>query len=139
MCRPEAELFRVLGVESRLKILDLLKRKGHCCVVEMSEALGITPSAVSQHLRILRSAGLVRSQRKGYWTPYEVDADALDECRQVLSRVCACGCLGRGSAETSGADEAEGTLAELREYERRLWEELRRVRERIGQLNGRER
>jgi DNA-binding transcriptional ArsR family regulator len=44
---------------------------------ELAEALAITPSAVSQHLKILRFAGLVRSERKGYWLPYEVDQSAL--------------------------------------------------------------
>ena len=138
MCRTEAELFRVLGVESRLKILDLLKRKGHCCVNEMSGEIGITASAVSQHLRVLRHAGLVRSERKGYWIPYEVDEDALDQCRRVLEQVCACGCRmgqARGDSAPKPADE---TLADLTTYEARLQEELVRVRERIEALKPKE-
>jgi DNA-binding transcriptional ArsR family regulator len=73
MCRKEAELFKVLGVESRIRIIDLLKQRGPLGVNEMAQTLGITPSAVSQHLKILRLAGLVRNQRKGFWIPYEVD------------------------------------------------------------------
>ncbi|NIA15253.1 MAG: metalloregulator ArsR/SmtB family transcription factor, partial [Nitrospiraceae bacterium] len=70
----QAEFFKVLSVESRIKIIALLKRKGPLGVNELSESLGITPSAVSQHLKVLRYAGLVRSERKGYWLPYEIDA-----------------------------------------------------------------
>src|SRR3989304_8585975 len=102
MCRDQAELFRGLGVEWRLRILRLLKRKGHRCLNEMSGALGITASAVSQHLRVLRHAGLVRSERKGYWIPYEVDAAALEQCRELLSRVCTCGCRANGEVCDAG-------------------------------------
>src|SRR4030067_3753337 len=92
MCRKEAELFKVLGVESRIRIIYLLKQRGPLGVNEMAEVLGITPSAVSQHLKILRHAGLVRNQRKGFWIPYEVDQAALEQCGEVISNVCRCGC-----------------------------------------------
>ncbi|NIN01029.1 MAG: metalloregulator ArsR/SmtB family transcription factor, partial [candidate division Zixibacteria bacterium] len=52
-------------VASRIRIIDLLKQKGPLGVNKMSELLGITPSAVSQHLKILKHAGLVRNERKG--------------------------------------------------------------------------
>jgi DNA-binding transcriptional ArsR family regulator len=106
MCHKEAELFKVLGVESRIRIIDLLKQRGPLYVNELAQILGITPSAVSQHLKILRHAGLVRSQRKGYWIPYEVDQAALEQCGQVISNVCRCGCEGscRVADETTGAE-----------------------------------
>ena len=76
----QAELFKVLSVESRIRIIELLKQRGPLGVGELAELLKITPSAVSQHLKVLRYAGLVRSERKGYWLPYEVDPVALDQC-----------------------------------------------------------
>jgi DNA-binding transcriptional ArsR family regulator len=57
MEKKQAELFKVLGVESRIKILELLKHKGPLGANELSEKLGITPSAVSQHLKSLTHAG----------------------------------------------------------------------------------
>jgi DNA-binding transcriptional ArsR family regulator len=69
----QAELFKILGVETRIRIIELLKQKGPLGANEMSEILGVTPSAVSQHLKILKHAGLVRNERKGYWIPYEID------------------------------------------------------------------
>ena len=134
MCKPEAELFRALGVESRLRIINLLKAKGQCCVNDLSHALGITPSAVSQHLKVLRHCGLVRSERRGYWIPYEVDPDALADCREALSKVCTCGCEGQEAQRTPGQGKAAETLDELKAHEQELRDELEQVRGRIDGL-----
>lgn len=133
MCEKQAELFKVLGVESRIRIIELLKQKGPLGVIEMSETLGITPSAVSQHLKILKHAGLVRSERKGYWMPYDIDPDTLEQCGGLLSEVCNCGCNVRRSC-TPGSCATTGDLDHLREHERRLQEELDEVRSRIRNL-----
>lgn len=75
-----SEIFKVLGVETRVRIIELLKSKGPLGANNIAETLGITPSAVSQHLKILRQAGLVRSERKGYWIPYSINVEALEDC-----------------------------------------------------------
>jgi len=67
-----AETFRVLGAESRLKIL-LALQAGELCVCELSELLGIERSAVSQQLRILRQTRLVRVRRQGKQNFYALD------------------------------------------------------------------
>jgi DNA-binding transcriptional ArsR family regulator len=131
----QAELFKVLSVESRIRIIDLLKQKGPLGVNELSEELGITPSAVSQHLKILRFAGLVRSERKGYWLPYEIDPAALEKCGELISDVCTCGC--QVSCREHGAAKAKDNLAELKKYENELKEELDRVLVQIKQLESR--
>jgi DNA-binding transcriptional ArsR family regulator len=131
MKMTEAELFKALGVDSRLKIINLLKEKGPLGVNELAEALGVTPSAVSQHLKVLRFAGLVHCQRKGYCLPYDVDAEALEECKQVLSDVCTCGCRGSGRGKKRGLRKKEEDVAQLREYERHLKDELEKVQARI--------
>ncbi|OFX17366.1 MAG: hypothetical protein A2Z18_04795 [Armatimonadetes bacterium RBG_16_58_9] len=134
MCGKQAELFKVLGVESRIRIIELLKQNGPLGVIEMSETLGITPSAVSQHLKILKHAGLVRSERKGYWIPYDVDPVTLEQCGGLLSEVCNCGC--RAARWPCEADRcaAASEINHLREYERKLQRELDEVRDRIRNL-----
>lgn len=92
----QAEPFRVLAAKTRFRIIEFLKQKAALCVNEMSKALGISPSAVSQHLKVLEFAGLIRSERKGHWTPNEMDPTALEQCRKLLSRVCTWGCKGSG-------------------------------------------
>ncbi len=130
----QAELFKVLGVESRIRIIDLLKERGPLGVNKMSELLGITPSAVSQHLKVLKHAGLVRNERKGYWIPYQIDPAALGECRDLLSKVCTCGCEGTGRIRDAELNSAKDKVALLRRYERELQRELKKVKAQIREL-----
>ncbi len=134
MERKQAELFKVLGVESRIRIIELLKQKGPLGANEMSETLGITPSAVSQHLKILKHAGLVQDERRGYWIPYEIDPVALEKCGELLSSICTCGCEGTGRFRQAELDEAEDKVALLSKYERELQEELKKVQSQIDEL-----
>lgn len=90
--KESAELFKILAVDKRIEIIELLKKEA-MNVNSMAEALGITSSAVSQHLRVLKSAGLVRDERKGYWIYYSLDRDVLEKCRERLNRICTCGCM----------------------------------------------
>ncbi len=130
----QAELFKVLSVESRIRIIDLLKQKGPLGVNELSKALGITPSAVSQHLKVLRYAGLVRRERKGYWLPYEINADALNQCQELLTEVCTCGCKGTGRVREAELEETKDKLSLLKKYERELKKELDEVQARIREI-----
>lgn len=132
--RDQAEMFKVLGVENRIRILELLKSRGPLGVNELSEALEITPSAVSQHLKILRHAGLVRNERKGYWIPYKVNEEALERCQSLLSKVCSCGCEGTGRIREGELAAAKDKLALLRSWEKELQQQLQKVRCRIEEL-----
>lgn len=91
--KEAAELFKPLSVDKRIEIIELLKKEA-TNVNAIAEALGITQSAVSQHLRLLKGAGLVKDERQGYWIYYSLNRDALEKCRQRLNRICTCGCLG---------------------------------------------
>ena len=130
----QAELFKVLSVESRIKIIDLLKTKGPLGVSELYKSLGITPSAVSQHLKALRYAGMVRSERKGYWLPYEINPSALDQCRELLTEVCTCGCKGTGRVREAELEKADDKLSLLKKYERELKKELKEVQAGIKKI-----
>lgn len=93
--KKASELFKLLSVDKRIEIIELLKKK-EMCVNGIAGALGATQSAISQHLRILKSAGLVNDRKDGYYVYYSLDKDALEACRQRLNRICACGCLEGG-------------------------------------------
>ena len=127
-----ADIFKVLSVETRVNIIELLKARGTAGAKEISEALGITPAAVSQHLKILKHAGLVRSERQGYWIPYAIDAQALENCRELLTEVCSCGCGGTGSFKETDPERSD--LASLEQYARALEQELDAVRQRMRAL-----
>lgn len=91
--KDAAELFKLLSVDKRIDIIERLKKEP-MSVNALAAALGITQSAVSQHLRVLKSAGFVKDERQGYWIYYSLNRDALEKCRQRLNRICTCGCLG---------------------------------------------
>lgn len=127
-----SEMFKVLGVETRVRVVELLKSKGPLGVKNMAEVLGITPAAVSQHLKVLRHAGLVRNERRGYWIPYWIDEEALENCRRMLDEVCTCGCRGKGRVKRQ--EPRRVGLVSLMKYEEELQKKLEDVRERISEI-----
>ena len=129
---PPSEMLRALAVETRVKIIELLKSKGPRGTKSIAELVGLTPAAVSQHLRVLRQAGLVRSERKGYWIPYSIVQEALEDCRKVLNEVCTCGCGGTGKFREK--DLKSSSMELLEKYERELQKELRTVRLRMKEI-----
>ena len=87
----QVEIFKALADPTRLKLVRLLNdcREGVCqggplCVNALAHQLGVTQSAVSQHLRILRQAGLVRGARNGSFMHYSLDKDGLSKYRAAL-------------------------------------------------------
>ncbi len=126
------EVLKALAVETRVKIIDLLKSKGPLGAKNIAEVIGITPAAVSQHLKILRQAGLVRSERKGYWIPYTINEEALENCRQILNDICTCGCRGTGKFKEKELNDSN--LESLKRYEKELRNEVRIVRERVNEI-----
>jgi ArsR family transcriptional regulator len=64
-------LLRALGDDTRFKILQMLAEH-EICVRALAHRIGCSEASVSQHLKILREAGLVRGEKKGYWTHYSL-------------------------------------------------------------------
>lgn len=79
-------IFKAMGDENRFKILEMLLR-GDLCVGALAHRLGISKAAVSQHLRILKEAGLVWDQKHGYWTHYLVNRAALEKLAGTLAKM----------------------------------------------------
>jgi len=127
-----SEIFKVLSVETRVRIIELLKGQGPLGAKDIAATIGITTAAVSQHLRILKQAGLVRSERKGYWIPYSIDEKAMENCRQILTEVCTCGCQGTGKYRESEPERSN--KESLKKYEKELKNELSTVRQRLEEL-----
>ena len=127
-----SEMLKALAVETRVRIIDLLKVKGPLGAKNISGLIGISPAAVSQHLKILRHAGLVRSERKGYWIPYTINEEAMENCRQILNDICTCGCQGTGKFREK--DLKDSSLESLKKYERELRNELRVVQQRVKEI-----
>ena len=93
-----AEIFKALSDPTRLRLVKLLSEQppgecpGECdgrrflCVNALAHRLEVTQSAVSQHLRVLRQAGLVRGERHGSFMHYSLDKDGLEKYRAALRK-----------------------------------------------------
>jgi ArsR family transcriptional regulator len=82
--RQEAErmaaIAKALGDPIRLTLVDVLrKHAGKVCVCELVPLFHLSQPTVSHHLKVLRDAGIVGSEREGIWAYYYVRAGALDE------------------------------------------------------------
>lgn len=80
------ELFHALSDETRLQIIELL-RKGERCVCELTDSLDAAQSRLSFHLRVLRDAGIVRDRKNGRWVYYELDGDAFEEAEMLVAEL----------------------------------------------------
>ena len=75
-----AEVAKALGDPVRLQLVDVLrKHAGKVCVCELVPLFDIKQSTLSHHLKKLRDAGLVGSERQGLWAYYYVHPEALEE------------------------------------------------------------
>lgn len=84
----QASVFSALADPTRLKLVKLLCRQrdpNALCVNALAGFLGVTQSAVSQHLRVLRAIGLVKGERRGYHIHYFTNQDMLEKCRKLTS------------------------------------------------------
>jgi len=77
---------KALADETRLKLISLLLTHD-LCVGALAHRLGISEAAVSQHLQVLRKAGLIKGEKRGYWTHYAVERDILKELADRLRTI----------------------------------------------------
>ncbi|MFI9504136.1 ArsR/SmtB family transcription factor [Nocardia sp. NPDC052566] len=81
-----AATFKALGDPVRLRLLSLIAAAGgeEVCVCELTPAFDLSQPTISHHLKVLREAGLLTSQRRGTWVYYRVVPEALQRLSDVL-------------------------------------------------------
>ena len=79
-----ARLFKALSSETRVRIVRLLRDRA-LCVGALAARLGVSSAAVSQHLRILREAGLVTADKRGYYVHYHLNGAALAQWDRIAA------------------------------------------------------
>jgi DNA-binding transcriptional ArsR family regulator len=77
------QILKSLSDETRFKLVNLLLTHD-LCVGALAQHLKVSEAAVSQHLKYLREAGIVRGEKRGYWTHYVVEKDRLNELAELL-------------------------------------------------------
>jgi ArsR family transcriptional regulator len=81
-----AAIAKALADPVRLQLVDVLrKHAGKVCVCELVPLFDLSQPTVSHHLKVLRDAGIVDSERRGLWAYYYVTPDSLKELSAWLS------------------------------------------------------
>jgi ArsR family transcriptional regulator, arsenate/arsenite/antimonite-responsive transcriptional repressor len=80
-----ASVAKALGDPIRMQLVDVLvKHAGEVCVCELVPLFDLSQPTVSHHLKVLREAGIVGSERRGLWAYYYVKPDSLKELSKWL-------------------------------------------------------
>jgi len=95
-------LYRALGDETRLRVIGLLAEVGPMPVNVLSARVGLSQPLISWHLRIMRLAGLIDTQRQGRTTICRLRTAAFEELHEAEARLVS-GAFGLSVGETSGA------------------------------------
>jgi ArsR family transcriptional regulator len=81
-----AQLAKAISDPIRIQLLDVLRRNaGKVCVCELVPLFDVSQPTVSHHLKVLRDAGLVGSEKRGLWVYYHVLPGAMDELSAWLA------------------------------------------------------
>lgn len=84
----EEGLFKAIADSYRLRMLATLARAAReICVCDFTDALPLNQPTVSHHLRVLREAGLVTSERRGTWVYYRLAPDAISRIQTAITTV----------------------------------------------------
>jgi len=76
--------FKALGDPVRLRLVALIASTAEVCVCDLVPAFALSGPTISHHLKVLRQAGLVDSERRGTWVYYHVLPEALGELKALL-------------------------------------------------------
>ncbi|MBK6765422.1 MAG: winged helix-turn-helix transcriptional regulator [bacterium] len=85
-----SRLLQALADETRVEMLCLLLRHDELCVCDLMNALDITQSKASRHLRYLYNAGVVEDRRSAVWIYYHIAETLAPEQRALLESVVSC-------------------------------------------------
>ena len=82
-----AQVFKALGDPVRLRLVSLIgaRQGGEVCVCDLTSAFDLTQPTISHHLKVLREAGLIDSERRGTWVYYRLVPAALERMAALLS------------------------------------------------------
>jgi ArsR family transcriptional regulator len=82
-----AQVFKALGDPVRLRLVSLIgaRQGGEVCVCDLTSAFDLSQPTISHHLKVLREAGLIDSERRGTWVYYRLVPAALERMAGLLS------------------------------------------------------
>lgn len=81
------DIFQALGDKSRRNIIELLAKKGQLTSTDISNQFNISAPAISQHLKVLREARLVRMEKRAQKRLYKINPDAMEEIQKWIKKL----------------------------------------------------
>ncbi len=84
---PDVRLLAALADPIRLRIVRQLADSGSVCVCDLDACRSVSQPTVSHHLRILRDAGVVRTERRGTWIYYSLDPTVHDRLAAIVRSI----------------------------------------------------
>ncbi|MGA5134232.1 ArsR/SmtB family transcription factor [Streptomyces olivoreticuli] len=83
-----AKVFKALGDPVRLRLLSMIasRQGGEICVCDLTPAFDLSQPTISHHLKLLKQAGLIASERRGTWVYYRLLPAMTDKLAAVLTR-----------------------------------------------------
>ncbi|MEW1646014.1 metalloregulator ArsR/SmtB family transcription factor [Streptomyces sp. NPDC091219] len=99
-----SRMFKALADPVRLRLLSLIASHegGEACVCDLTGPFDVSQPTISHHLKVLREAGLVGSERRGTWVYYWIQPAALNQLSDLLQAPAPADARGSGSATGSG-------------------------------------
>jgi len=85
----KSDVFKIFSNEIRIKIFEFLL-EGKMCVSSIVNKLTVTQPTVTQHLKILQQAGLIKSEKIGYWMHYSINESGLNKIKKELEDFVGC-------------------------------------------------
>ena len=82
-----SEIFKALGDENRLRIVELVAQSGEICACDLLDEFDITQPTLSHHMKILKSCGLVNSRKDGRWHHYSINVEVLSDIEGFLQGI----------------------------------------------------
>ena len=82
-----AQLLSITGNQVRLKILYLLNMENELCPCDLADILCMSVPAISQHIRKIKDAGIIRSRREGQTLYYSLNADETDILNTIFNAI----------------------------------------------------
>ena len=93
-----APMFKALGDPARLRLMSMIASVPEICVCDLTPAFDLSGPTISHHLKVLREAGLVDSDRRGTWVWYRARPEALRQLTALLDVSAASAPVGLATA-----------------------------------------
>ncbi len=82
-----SKLIKALADDTRIRVVNLLSKKGKLCVCEINEIIGLSQPTISSHLKILENANVLVFKKEGLWVEYMLNPDMEKYQKDIIEGI----------------------------------------------------